>query len=136
MVQALILSRQLCEEMVTHLQRAYPLEGCGILAGHDGVVERLYRVTNVLQSPTAFEMDPHEQLRSMLHLEDNGLEMLAIYHSHPMGPEYPSPSDVAQAYYPDAAHIIVSFAGRGRPQIRAFTIADREVNEIQLRLRD
>ena len=32
--------------------------------------------------------------------------LLAIYHSHPNGPEYPSPTDLEEDYYPDVIKLI------------------------------
>lgn len=120
--------------MLRRLQDAYPLEACGILAGQKESVSRLYAVDNQLRSPVAYEMDPQQQLRAILDLEDDGLQMLAIYHSHPNGPQTPSTSDVAQAYYPDSAHIIVSLAERDRPVARAFMIVKGRVHEIALNI--
>ncbi|MGD2050815.1 MAG: M67 family metallopeptidase [Chloroflexota bacterium] len=118
------------QAMLEQLQAAYPLEACGIMAGKGGLVKRLYPVENQLKSPHAYKMEPHQQLEAMLDLEEKGWEMLAIYHSHPMGPDVPSPMDVAQATYPDAAHVIVSLRERQRPSVRAFLIADEMVDEI------
>ena len=120
--------------MLRHLQEAYPLEACGILAGRRGDVSRHYAVENRLQSSVAFEMDPQQQLEAMMDLEDAGLRMLAIFHSHPKGPETPSPTDVAKAYYPDTAQVIVSLADRRRPVVRAFMIRDGRVDEITLNI--
>jgi proteasome lid subunit RPN8/RPN11 len=39
-------------------------------------------------------------------MEAQGLEMVGIYHSHPHGPDSPSPTDIAEAYYPDAVYLI------------------------------
>lgn len=134
MIRELGIPQAKCEEMLRHLQDAYPLEACGILAGRDGRVRRVYAVDNLLRSPVAFEMEPQQQLHAMLHLEEAGLEMLAIYHSHPKGPQTPSPTDIAQAYYPDVAHVIVSLADRRHPSIRAFTIREGAFDEIVLKI--
>jgi proteasome lid subunit RPN8/RPN11 len=97
-------------------------------------VRRLYAVENHLRSRVAFEMEPGQQLKAMLDLEEAGLQMLAIYHSHPNGPGSPSPTDVAKAYYPDVAHVIVSLADRLHPTVRAFTIEHGQVDEITLKI--
>lgn len=120
--------------MLQQLQDAYPFEACGIMAGLQDRVRRLYAVENRLRSPVAYEMEPRQQLDAMLDLEAAGLEMLAIYHSHPRGPQIPSPTDVAQAYYPDVAHVIVSLADRHRPSTRAFTIKEGKIDEIVLKI--
>lgn len=118
------------QTMLVQLQAAYPLEACGIMAGLEGRVESLYPVDNRLASPYAFDMEPSQLLRAMLDLEEHGWELLAIYHSHPHGPEAPSSSDIAQAYYPEAAHVIVSLRERQHPTARAFTIITGKVLEI------
>jgi proteasome lid subunit RPN8/RPN11 len=70
----------------------------------------------------------------MLDLEERGLEMLAIYHSHPHGPETPSTSDIAQATYPESAYVIISLADKQKPSVRAFNIVDGRVEEITYRV--
>lgn len=134
MIRELSVPQAHCEEMLRLLRDAYPLEACGILAGLDGHVQRVYAVENRLHSQVAFEMEPQQQLDAMLDLEDAGLEMLAIYHSHPTGPQTPSPTDVAKAYYPDVAHVIVSLSDRRRPSVRAFTIKEDNFDEIVLKI--
>ena len=120
--------------MLAQLQAVYPLEGCGLLAGRAGRVERVYPVDNALHSPFEYEMDPRQQLQAMLDLEDAGWELLAIYHSHPHGPPDPSATDVARAYYPEALHVIVSLANHERPSVRAFSISGGQVEEVLLEI--
>src|SRR5690606_24265006 len=95
---------------------------CGLLAGLEGRVRCLYPIENRLHSAVAYEMEPHQQLQAMLEMEEAGLQLLAIYHSHPTGPQTPSATDVDQSYYPGVAYIIVSLAMPLRPVARAFHI--------------
>jgi proteasome lid subunit RPN8/RPN11 len=122
------------EAMLAHLQDVYPLEGCGLLAGKASIVSRLYRIENILASPYRYEMDPRQQLQAFQELENAGMELLAIYHSHPAGPEEPSVTDIARAYYPNAVQIIVSLRKRAEPSVRAFTIVDGRVDEVLLKV--
>lgn len=122
------------QTMLAHLQAAYPLEACGLMAGRDGTIKRIYPVANRLASSYAFEMEPVEQVEAMLDLEERGLELLAIYHSHPQGPAGPSAIDVAKAYYPEAAQLIVSLRDREHPTVRAFSIADGRIGELSLQI--
>lgn len=63
----------------------------------------------------AYVMDPAAQLKVMLSLERRGLDLVAIYHSHPPGEMTgPSPLDVAQATYPGVVYLIVVPAPDGR----------------------
>lgn len=134
MQQTLSIPRRQYEAMLKQLRRAYPLEACGLLAGSDGRVMRVYAVENVLHSRSEYEMEPRQQVEAMFALEEAGWELLAIYHSHPNGPQTPSTTDVARANYPQAAQVIVSLADREQPVARAFTIAEGKVDEISLRV--
>ena len=134
MPSAIELPLALHKAMLQQLQGAYPLEACGIMAGRAHRVHRLYPVSNIRMSPTAYEMDPAEQLAAMIDLEQRGWELLAIYHSHPHGPQVPSSADVAQAYYPEAAYVIVSLMDRHHPHARAFTIMSGQVAEIPFQI--
>jgi len=134
MPRVIELPLALYEAMLQQLQEAYPLEACGILAGRAGRVRRLYPVSNIRKSPAAYEMDAAEQLAAMVDLEEHGWELLAIYHSHPHGPQLPSSADVAQAYYPEAAYVIVSLSDQPHPRARAFTIISGQVTEIPFKI--
>lgn len=126
------LPHSLYDEMIAHLAAHLPEEACGLVGGLAGRAERLYPVENILHNPAIYEMEPLQQIRAMLAIEDAGLELLAIYHSHPNGPNRPSMSDVAQAYYPETVQLIISFADRERPAVRAFMIAEGQVREISV----
>lgn len=116
--------------MLRHLQAAYPLEACGFLSGQAGRVERLYCIDNVLQSPTAYEMDPHQQITAMIDMENRDESMLAIFHSHPQGPQIPSETDIRLAFYPKAVYLIISLENKQKPIIRAFHIQNHQVTEV------
>jgi [CysO sulfur-carrier protein]-S-L-cysteine hydrolase len=120
--------------VLAEAQAAFPLEVCGLMAGRDGVVRHLYPVDNILQSPSAFQMEPRQQVEAMLQMEKQGWTLLAIYHSHPHGPAEPSAADVAQAYYPEAIQIIVSLRRRQRPLLGAFLIENGRVQPVEWRI--
>lgn len=132
MITHLEITQAQLETIVQQARSAYPLEACGLMAGDENQVRQLYPVTNIRESPIEYEMDPIEQLRAMIDLEDKGWELIAIYHSHPHGPQVPSASDVNQAYYPESAYVIVSLLDRQQPAIRAFNIISGRVTEIPL----
>lgn len=127
----LMLSQALVDEMVAHAAALYPEEACGLLAGRDGRAARFYPVENIHHSPVVYEMEPVQQVRAMLDIEAAGLELLAIYHSHPHGPARPSPTDVALSYYPDQVQLILSLADHEQPVLRAFTIREGEVMAVE-----
>lgn len=71
-------------------------------------------------------------LAAFLAMEAHSEELIAIYHSHPQGPPHPSPTDIAQAYYPDAVQLIVSLQEQKRPLIRAFMIQNGTVSSVPI----
>jgi proteasome lid subunit RPN8/RPN11 len=75
-------------------------------------------------------MDPHDQLRHFQVIEEQGLELLGIYHSHPGNPAYPSPTDMSRAYYPEAIYGIVSLMRSETPVLRTFRLVDGQVSEV------
>ena len=120
--------------LVQHLNAVYPYEGCGLLAGSwsETTAVSLYAIENIASNPRRqFLMSPQSQLAAFLEIEAAGLDLLAIYHSHPHGPETPSATDMAQAYYPELIQVIVSLASPD-PVLRAFWLTPTQYREIQL----
>jgi proteasome lid subunit RPN8/RPN11 len=123
---------ELAAEIAAHARESYPEEACGIIAGAGNSGLKLYRGRNLSPTPqAAFALD-HETLARQLDFENAGLEMTAIYHSHPMGPETPSQVDVDQAFYPDSVTIVCSLQDTDTPVLRAFRISSGLVREIPL----
>ena len=129
----LVLSPGILDQIVSNARASQPNEGCGLIAGRNGVADRLIPMENVLDSPTAYEMAPAQLIAALRALRENGQELVAIYHSHPTGPSHPSAQDMGRAYYPEAAHIIVSLERPERPVVRGFRIIDGKALEIELR---
>ena len=128
---ALELTAALVEQMRRHVIETAPLEACGLVAGQAGCAQAVYPITNELHSPVRYRMDPRQQLAAFEHIEEQGWELLVIYHSHPNGPPVPSPTDVAEAYYPEALHLIWCRLPAGW-SLRAFAIRHAQVKEIPL----
>src|ERR1041384_504073 len=99
MIQTLILSQALLNEMIQYVDQRVPLEACGLLVGHKNQAELMIGVLNQAQSETRFVMDPYEQLRAFDWIESHDLDLVAIFHSHPTGPETVSATDIVEAAY-------------------------------------
>ncbi|HET8979226.1 MAG TPA: M67 family metallopeptidase [Solirubrobacteraceae bacterium] len=125
------ISRDLYDEMVAHAQADAPNECCGMIASRDGEAVTLYRAENAAASPLRYEIDGAEQYRIQMAIDDAGLDLGAIYHSHTRSAPYPSQTDINLAFYPEALYIIVGLAG-DEPEVRAFTIRNGQVSEAQL----
>lgn len=123
------ISEIFLDKIIEHAQRAYPLECCGILAGKGGKIRRIYPMRNVEESQFSYFMDPEEQLRVFQEIEEAGLEVSSIYHSHPASPAYPSSRDIELAFYPDAIILVISLMDQKNPSICAFQVKDGKVEE-------
>lgn len=122
------------KQMVAHALEDDPNECCGILAGPENNVEKLYRMSNTENSPYRYNMDPRELYLTYREIEDYGWDIIAIYHSHTHSPAYPSTTDVRLATWPDAYYILISLLDHDQPPVNAFRIVDGEIAEEQLRI--
>ena len=128
------------DQIIAHTRNAYemnpgPNESCGILAGRNSIPTHIYQVKNVADTPrTRYFMDEKELIWIFKNMRHNGLELVAIYHSHPETEAYPSPTDVKLAYYPDAYYILTSLQDPKNPVIRAFRIQDGKITEEPLEI--
>jgi [CysO sulfur-carrier protein]-S-L-cysteine hydrolase len=125
------IDRELYDEMVTHARADAPNECCGMVASRDGEAVKVYPATNTAASPLRYEIDGAEQYRIQIEIDDAGLDLGAIYHSHTRSAPYPSQTDINLAFYPDALYVIVGLAD-GEPEVRAFSIRDGQVSEAEL----
>jgi proteasome lid subunit RPN8/RPN11 len=129
-----VLERKYADEIIAQAREEAPNECCGVLAGRDGRVERLFRAVNAEKSPYRYNVDPHDLLRIYRECDAKGWDFLAIYHSHTHTEAYPSPTDVRLAAWPESIYIIVSLADSENPVLRAFRIQDGRVSEDELRI--
>ncbi len=79
-------------------------------------------------------MEPEEQLRVFQEIERKGLELSAIYHSHPHTAAFPSQRDVDQAFYPDSLILIISLKDKSAPEIGAFQIEEGRIERKAVRV--
>ena len=121
------------EQMLKQAKDQAPIEACGILAGRDGQVEKLYKMTNADQSNTHFMMAPEEQFKVVKDIRSAGLEMLAIYHSHPESPARPSAEDIRMAFTSNTIYVILSLQ-QAEPAVKGFLIEDDNVSEVSVRI--
>jgi [CysO sulfur-carrier protein]-S-L-cysteine hydrolase len=125
------ITQELVDQMVDHARAQAPNECCGMVASRDGELVQVHPATNAAASPLRYEIDGAEQYRIQMEIDDAGLDLGAIYHSHTRTAPYPSQTDINLAFYPDALYVIVGLAG-GEADVRAYTIRDGQVAEADL----
>jgi proteasome lid subunit RPN8/RPN11 len=113
----------LWQTMLMHVTACLPEEACGLVAtGRKEPVSShaselpvpmmraaaILPIENELHSPVRYRMAPAEQLKAFYWLEEHGLELGGIFHSHPKGPDQPSATDLAEFAYPGVLMLILS----------------------------
>ncbi len=117
------IPRTCFEQTLAHLHRVQPAEGVGLWAGREGRVEQVWPLTNVHPEPwRGYEAHPQALLEALRALERMGLELLAIYHSHPTGAAWPSPTDRRLAFWRVPYVIVALQTG----EVRAFRLHEGE----------
>jgi [CysO sulfur-carrier protein]-S-L-cysteine hydrolase len=117
--------------LLEHGRREIPNEACGYLAARDGLVCRHFELTNQDAAPDHFTMNPAEQFAAMRQMREAGLQVAAVYHTHPETPARPSEEDIRLAHDPGMVYVIVSLV-RGVDPVRAFKINQGKVLELPL----
>ncbi len=147
------IERHYIEEMIDHAREEAPFECCGILAGKDSRVLKLYRATNAEHSRYCYTVDSQDLFRIHDECEAQGWQFVGIYHSHPETEAYPSPNDVRSAFWsqsdseahssstdarlalwPDSLCFVVSLRDPENPIVRAFRIEDTGITEEELEI--
>jgi proteasome lid subunit RPN8/RPN11 len=122
------------EEMLAQAKAQAPVEACGILAGKNNRVEKLYEMTNADNSNEHFMMEPKEQFEVAKDIRSAGLEMQAIYHSHPATEARPSVEDIRLSLTPDVTYVILSLQDPKKPDVKGFAIEDSVVTPVPVRI--
>lgn len=125
------IAPELYQQLIEHAREEAPNECCGMIASSDGQAVSVHRAANAAASPLRYEIDGAEQYRILMQIEEEGLDLGAIYHSHTRTEPYPSQTDIGLAFYPDSLYLIIGLAG-AEPEVRAFSIREGQVEEATL----
>lgn len=116
--------------MLDQARAELPNECCGLLAGKvrpaaeglaAGEVLRCYPLVNELASPVEFLSEPRSMFQATRDIDRLGLEILAVYHSHPTTDPVPSRTDCERSYYPELMNLIISLKD-GQPRLAAWWV--------------
>lgn len=138
------LRRSFADEIIAHARagREQDAEICGVLLGKGEDVSELIRVKNIDPQPRIrYVMDPQGLFGVMRRLDETGLELTAIYHSHPHTRAYPSETDRRNAHddegrpwWPGAVYLICSLEQVHQPELRAFRLFPDHAEDVALEL--
>jgi [CysO sulfur-carrier protein]-S-L-cysteine hydrolase len=125
------ISRQLLDDVIAHARAEAPNECVGMIASRDGEAVAVHRARNAAASPLRYEIEGMEQYKIQTAIEDAGLDLGAIYHSHTRSKPEPSQTDINLAFYPEALYVIVGLE-HDEADVRAWRIVDGQVSEAAL----
>lgn len=113
----------------THLCRAYPEEGCGVLmgreAGGERQVEQVIGFDNVREDSrhNRYLIAPEQLLAAEREARRAGLDVIGFFHSHPDHPSRPSSFDLEHAW-PWYSYLIVSVERGAAKDARSWRLAE------------
>jgi [CysO sulfur-carrier protein]-S-L-cysteine hydrolase len=92
-MQSISLTAGQIEELVSIAKDVLPNESCGLLLGENDAVAEILPMRNVDESPLTFSIESTELVDAYNLAESKGLQVIAIFHSHPAQPS-PSSTDI------------------------------------------
>lgn len=123
-------------EMIAQAHAESPNECCGLLAGtivldgekRIGRIERRFPLVNEAASPVEYLSEPKSMFAAYRDYTKAGLDVLAIYHSHPTSPPLPSKTDRERNYSPDVVNFIISLKDT-EPEVRSWWLTESDFRE-------
>ena len=112
-----------------------------MIASRDGEAVAVHRARNAANSALRYVMDPTEQYKLQSAIEDAGLDLGAIYHSHTRSDPIPSETDINLAKlgdtdapaFPGTLYLIVGVKG-SQPDLRLWSIVGHKVEQVELQV--
>ncbi|MFC1482683.1 M67 family metallopeptidase [Candidatus Margulisiibacteriota bacterium] len=129
----MIILKAIVEKIYEQAKKEAPIEACGYGAGNNNEINEIYPMTNVDKSSEHFSFDPKEQFAAVKEARSKGLQLIAVYHSHPASPARLSQEDIKLAYDPNIIWIIASLYEK--ETIKAFKIVNNEIIEEELTIK-
>jgi proteasome lid subunit RPN8/RPN11 len=130
-----VLRQEHIDRMVEYAIKCLPEEACGLIFGKNDEVFQIFFIENEYHSPVQFRMNPKQQLEALIWGEENNMDIMGIFHSHPKGPSIPSETDLMQFYYPESVMVILSLLD-AKWQCKAFKIENKKYKEILIQVCD
>ena len=141
--QTLVFPVEHRNQLIAHAREGDPDEVCGILAGRDTRIERVFPVRNTADEIGSeqhvfrdretgaaapgrrrvhYYMDPRDQLRVYNEIDELGLDLIGYYHSHTHTEARPSPTDIRLATDLTSFYVLISLEDKLQPAVRAWRI--------------
>lgn len=123
------------QELIKFAKDALPNECCALLLtehNNNGKVTMILPMRNIDESPVSFSIGPTELLNAYNLADSKGMEVTAIFHSHPAKAS-PSSTDIK---YMQINPIIWLIYSTTENQIKAFEYENEAISEIAIKIID
>lgn len=139
MTSGLTIPGRVADQLLAHSRAELPIEACGLLSGNlaTGRATTFHPARNAEASPLRYNVHPDDLVRIVFRIEDDGEDLVGIFHSHTHTPAIPSATDHRTAQYPDAFYVLATLADPGASpteSLRAWRIRDGASSEVRLRI--
>jgi proteasome lid subunit RPN8/RPN11 len=100
-----------------------------------GRVLQRYALVNNAASPKEYLANDRTLFNAYRDMREQGLDLLAVYHSHPVTDPVPSKTDLERNYFEDVMHLIISLK-TDELVMRGWWLGERDYNEAEWKLAD
>jgi [CysO sulfur-carrier protein]-S-L-cysteine hydrolase len=112
-----------------------------MIASRDGEAIAVHRARNLAASPLRYEVHPQDLHRILDAIDEDGLELGAIYHSHTRSDPVPSETDINLARlgdtdlpaFPGTLYLIVGVKS-AEDDLRLWSIVGNDVKQVDLQV--
>ena len=112
-----------------------------MISSRDGEAVAVHRARNTANSALRYAMDPMEQYKFQSAIEEDGLDLGVIYHSHTRSDPVPSETDINLAKlgdsnapaFPGTLYLIVGVKG-AEDDLRLWSIVGNTVEQVEFQV--
>ena len=123
------------DKLREEIAKVYPIEACALLFGtltpQEAIVKKVVITPNESHSPTRFEINPVTVINEYDNAEEEGLDFVGIFHSHP-APATPSPIDLTFMKYRGYTLWLI-FSSLER-KFAAFQLINGKIREVSIEI--
>lgn len=124
-MKTIYLTAAQIRQLATIAKEALPNESCAFLLGDNCKVVKILPMRNIDESPVTFSIEPAELLHAYNLAESEGMQVIAIFHSHPSKPS-PSSTDIK---FMEINPVIWLIYSTTESQLKAFVYDDNYIVE-------
>lgn len=146
-----VLNKDIVSKLNKYIHKSYPNEACGFLLGniiessnhgdfkYTYCCEKIQSIESSIISPASFLLDNDEKILELsnIMIKEEGLKLIAVFHSHPSGA---NPSDIDKKrmkYFHNCGikkftHLVWIIVDSSNQKINGFIYLDNKLTQIKI----